>query len=165
MYKTISRLITLIMATKRISSHLILYRYVLIINQTYLQLSWCFDYKSNISTTFMMFTWVCIKFFTTFIIHNFIKKEEYRHLHGRCENIWLILKRDRKCQCHIWTQLLITLCLFRIGARLNHYQYHLIWEPGCHRASFISNSQLDFTFYHSLLSFSFQKSKEIFIKW
>ncbi len=42
------------------------------------------------------------------------------------------------------------LLIFWIGAKLNHYQYHLIWEPGCHRASFISNSQLDFTVYHSI---------------
>ena len=77
------------MATKRISSHLILPRYALIKNQTYLQ--------------FMMFSWLHLKFFIKLIIHNFYKKEEYQHLHGRCENIWLILKRDRKCQCHIWT--------------------------------------------------------------
>ena len=104
-------------------------------------------------------------FFITFIIHIFIKKRSTDTYTGRCENMWLILKRDRKCQCHIWTSCWWRFAHFWIGARLNHYQYHLIWEPGCHRASFISNSQLDFTIYHSLLSFSFQKSKEIFLKW
>ena len=90
MYKTISRLITLIMATKRISSHLILHRYVLIINQTYLQLSWCsHECVSNFSQH---------SSYTTSL-----KKRSTNTYTGRCENIWLILKRDRKCQCHIWT--------------------------------------------------------------
>ena len=63
------------MATKRISSHLILHS-----------------------------SHECISnFFTTFIIHNFIKKRSTNTYTGRCENMWLILKRDRKCQCHIWT--------------------------------------------------------------
>jgi hypothetical protein len=53
-------------------------------------------------------------------------------------------------------QLLMTLCSFWIGARLNHYQYHLIWEPGCHQASFISNSQLS-SQYHGLFFIKFSK--------
>ena len=124
------------MATKKISSHLA---------------QICFDKKLNISTTFMMFTWVHIKFFTTLIIHNFIKKEEYRHLHGAVREYMINLKERPQVSMSHLDQLLMTLCSFWIGARFNHYQYRLIWEPGCHRASFISNSQLDFTIYHSLL--------------
>ena len=53
-------------------------------------------------------------------------------------------------------QLSMTLCSFWIGARLNHYQYHLIWEPGCHRTSFISNSQRS-SQYHGLFFIKFSK--------
>ncbi len=130
-----------------ISSLLILHRYVLLINQTYLQL-----HDVHMSA---------YQIFTTLIIHNFIKKEEYRHLHGAVQEYMINLKERLVSMSHL-DQLLMTLCSFWIGAKLNHYQYHLIWEPGCHRASFISNSQLDFTIYHSLLSFSFQKSKKNF---
>ena len=77
------------MATKRISSHLILHGYVLIKNQTYLQ--------------FMMFSWVHIKFFHNLHHIQLYKKRNTDTYTGRCENMWLILKRNRKCQCHIWT--------------------------------------------------------------
>ena len=130
------------MATKRISSHLILHRNVLIKNQTYLQ--------------FMMFSWVHLKFFTKLILHNFIKKRITNTYTRRCENMWLILKRDRKCQCHIWTSCRWRFAHFWFGARLNHYQYHLIWEPGCHRTSFISNSQRS-SQYHGLFFIKFSK--------
>ena len=137
MYKTISSLITLIITTKRISSHLILYRYVLIKNQTYLQL--------------MILIQVHIKFFHNTHQTQLHKKEEYRHLHGAVREYVINLKEKPQVSMSHLDQLLMTLCSFWIGARINHYQYHLIWEPGCHRASFISNSQLDFTIYHSLL--------------
>ncbi len=133
------------MATKRISSHLILHRNVLIKNQTYLQ--------------FMMFSWVHLKFFTKLILHNFIKKRITNTYTRRCENMWLILKRDCKCQCHIWTSCRWRFAHFWFGARLNHYQYHLIWEPGCHRTSFISNSQRS-SQYHGLL-FIFQNPTKL----
>ncbi len=93
------------------------------------------------------------------------KKEEYRHLHGAVREYVINLKEKPQVSMSHLDQLVVTLCSFWFGARFNHYQYHLIWEPGCHRASFISNSQLDFTIFHSLFIFSFQKSKEIFIKW
>ena len=130
------------MATKRISSHLILHRYILIKNQTYLQ--------------FMMFSWVHLKFFTKLIIHNFIKKRSTNTYTGRCENMWLILKRNSKYQCHIWTSCRWRFAHFWFGARINHYQYHLIWEPGCHRTSFISNSQRS-SQYHGLFCIKFSK--------
>ena len=133
------------MATKRISSHLILHRYVLIKNQTCLQ--------------FMMFSWVHLKFFTKLIIHNFIKKEEYRHLHGAVREYVINLKERPQVSMSHLDQLLMTLCSFWIGARLNHYQYHLIWEPGCHRTSFISNSQRS-SQYHGLL-FIFQNPTKL----
>ena len=87
------------MATKRISSHL---------NLTQI----CFDKKSNISTTFMMFSWVHIKFFTTFIIHKFIKKEEYRHLHGAVREYMINLKERPQVSMSHLDQLLMTLCSF-----------------------------------------------------
>ena len=116
------------MATKRISSHLILHS-----------------------------SHECISnFFTTFIIHNFIKKRSTNTYTGRCENMWIILKRNRKYQCHIWTSCRWRFAHFWFGARLNHYQYHLIWEPGCHRTSFISNSQRS-SQYHGLFFIKFSK--------
>ena len=130
------------MATKRISSHLILHRYVLIKNPTDLQ--------------FMMFSWVHLKFFTKLIIHNFYKKEEYRHLHGAVREYVINLKEKQQVSMSHLDQLLMTLCSFWIGARLNHYQYHLIWEPGCHRTSFISNSQRS-SQYHGLFFIKFSK--------
>ena len=118
------------MATKRISSHLILHS-----------------------------SHECISnFFTTFIIHNFIKKRSTNTYTGRCENMWLILKRDRKCQCHIWTSCWWRFAHFWIGARLNHYQYHLIWEPDAteHPLFLIVNCH-----HNTMVCFSlnFQKSK------
>jgi len=99
----------------------------------------------------------CISnFFTTFIIHNFIKKRSTNTYTGRCENMWLILKRNSKYQCHIWTSCRWRFAHFWFGARINHYQYHLIWEPGCHRASFIFNSQLS-SQYHGLFFIKFSK--------
>jgi hypothetical protein len=88
---------------------------------------------------------VHIKFFHNTHHTQLHKKRSTDTYTGRCENMWLILKRNRKCQCHILTSCWWRFAHFWIGARLNHYQYHLICEPGCHRASFISNSQLDFT--------------------
>ena len=70
--------------------------------------------------------------------------------------MWIILKRNSKCQCQIWTSCWWRFAHFWIGARLNHYQYHLIWEPGCHRTSFISNSQLS-SQYHGLFFIKFSK--------
>jgi hypothetical protein len=98
--------------------------------------------------------------FTKLIIHNFIKKRSTNTYTGRCENMWLILKRNSKYQCHIWTSCRWRFAHFWFGARINHYQYHLIWEPGCHRTSFISNSQRS-SQYHGLFS---SKSNETFIK-
>ncbi len=111
----------------------------------------------------MMFSWVHIKFFTKLIIHNFIKKRSTNTYTGRCENMWLILKRNSKCQCHIWTSCRWRFAhfFFWFGARLNHYQYHLIWEPGCHRTSFISNSQRS-SQYHGLFFIKFSKIQWIF---
>ena len=77
------------MATKRISSHLILHRYVLIKTPTDLQ--------------FMMFSWMHLKFSQNSSYITFIKKRNTDTYTGRCENMWIILKRNSKCQCHIWT--------------------------------------------------------------
>jgi hypothetical protein len=150
MYKTISRLITLIMATKRISSHLILYRYVLIINQTYLQLSWCsHECVSNFSQH---------SSYTTSL-----KKRSTDTYTGRCENMWLILKRDRKCQCHIWTS-----CWWRFA--------HFELAPDSTITNTTSSENLDVTehplflivncHHNTMVCFSlnFQKSNEIYIK-
>ena len=72
--------------------------------------------------------------------------------------MWIILKRNRKYQCHIWTSCRWRFAhFFWFGARLNHYQYHLIWEPGCHRTSFISNSQRS-SQYHGLFFIKFFKN-------
>ncbi len=78
MYKTICRLITLIMATKRISSHLILHRYVLIINRTYLQLSWC--------------SHECVSNFLQHSSYTISLKRGYRHLHGAVREYVINLK-------------------------------------------------------------------------
>ncbi len=86
------------MATKRILSHLILHRYVLIKNPTDLQ--------------FMMFSWVHLKFFTKLIIHNFYKKEEYRHLHGAVREYVNNLKEKPQVSMSHLDQLLMTLCSF-----------------------------------------------------
>ena len=137
------------MATKRILSHLISHRYVLIKNPTDLQ--------------FMIFSWVHLKFFTKLIIHNFYKKEEYQHLHGRCENMWIILKRNSKCQCHIWTS-----CWWRFA--------HFDLAPDSTITNTTSSENLDATEHPLFLivnghhntmvyfSLNFQKSNEAFIK-
>ena len=137
------------MATKRISSHLILHRYVLIKNQTYLQ--------------FMMFSWVHLKFFTKLIIHNFIKKRSTNTYTGRCENMWLILKRNSKYQCHIWTS-----CRWRFA--------HFELAPDSTITNTTSFENLDATehplflivngHHNTMVCFSlnFQKSNEIYIK-
>jgi hypothetical protein len=65
-------------------------------------ISSCTD-KSNIPATFMMFSWVRLKFSQHSSYTASLKKRITDTYTGRCENIWLILKRDRKCQCHIWT--------------------------------------------------------------
>ena len=146
MYKTISSLITLIMATQMISSHLILHRYVLIKNQTYLQLRMFIP-----------------NFFTTSIKHNFIKKRSTDTYTGRCENMWLILKRNSKCQCHIWTS-----CWWRFA--------HFDLAPDSIITNTPSSENLDVTehplflivnCHHSTMVcflLSFQKSNEIYIK-
>jgi hypothetical protein len=87
---------------------------------------------------------VHIKFFTNSSYTTSLK-EEYRHLHGAVREYVINLKERPQVSMSHLDQLLVTLCSFWFGARLNHYQYHLTCEPGCHRASFISNSQLDFT--------------------
>jgi hypothetical protein len=51
----------------------------------------------------MMFSWVRLKFSQHSSYTASLKKRITDTYTGRCENIWLILKRDRKCQCHIWT--------------------------------------------------------------
>ena len=80
----------------------------------------------------------------------FYKKEEYRHLHGAVREYVNNLKEKPQVSMSHLDQLLMTLCsFFWFGARINHYQYHLIWEPGCHRTSFISNSQRS-SQYHGL---------------
>ncbi len=91
------------------------------------------------------------------------KKEEYRHLHGAVREYVINLKEKQQVSMSHLDQLLMTLCSFWIGARLNHYQCHLIWEPGCHRTSFISNSQLS-SQYHGLFFIKFSKINELFIK-
>ncbi len=44
-----------------------------------------------------------IKFFHNTHHTQLHKKRSTDTYTGRCENMWLILKRNRKCQCHIWT--------------------------------------------------------------
>jgi hypothetical protein len=135
------------MATKRISSHLILHRYVLIINQTYLHLSWC--------------SHECVSNFFHNIYHTHLhKKEEYRHLHGAVREYVISLKEKPQVSISHLDQLLMTLCsfFFWIGPRLNHYQYHLIWEPDAteHPLFLIVNCH-----HNTMVCFSlnFQKSK------
>jgi hypothetical protein len=137
------------MATKRISSHLILHRYV-------------FDKKSNISTIHDVLM-IASQIFHKLIIHNFYKKEEYQHLHGRCENMWLILKRNNKCQCPIWTS-----CRWRFA--------HFELAPDSTITNTTSSENLDATEHPLFLivnghhntmvyfSLNFQKSNETFIK-
>ena len=123
------------MATKRISSHLILHS-----------------------------SHECISnFFTTFIIHNFIKKRSTNTYTGRCENMWLILKRDRKCQCHIWTS-----CWWRFA--------HFELAPDSTITNTTSSENLDATehplflivngHHNTMVLFfiKFSKSNETFIK-
>ena len=149
MYKTISSLIILIITTKRISSHLILYRYVLIKNQTYLQL--------------MILIQVHIKFFHNLHHIQLHKKRNTDTYTGRCENMWLILKRNRKCQCHIWTS-----CWWRFA--------HFELAPDSTITNTTSSENLDATehplflivngHHNTMVCFSliFQKSNETFIK-
>ena len=108
------------MATKRISSHLILHRYV-------------FDKKSNISTIHDVLM-IASQIFHKLIIHNFYKKEEYQHLHGRCENMWLILKRNNKCQCPIWTS-----CRWRFA------HFELAPDSTIDQRNLISSTVLEYT--------------------
>jgi hypothetical protein len=115
------------MATKRILSHLN---------------SWCFH--------------ECISNFHNIHHTQLYKKEEYRHLHGAVREYVNNLKEKPQVSMSHLDQLSMTLCSFWIGARLNHYQYHLIWEPGCHRTSFISNSQRS-SQYHGLFFIKFSK--------
>jgi len=123
------------MATKRISSHLILHS-----------------------------SHECISnFFTTFIIHNFIKKRSTNTYTGRCENMWLILKRNSKCQCHIWTS-----CWWRFA--------HFELAPDSTITNTTSSENLDATehplflivngHHNTMVYFllNFQKSNETFIK-
>ena len=137
------------MATKRISSHLILHRYV-------------FDKKSNISTIHDVLM-IASQIFHKTHHTQLYKKEEYQHLHGRCENMWLILKRDRKCQCHIWTS-----CWWRFA--------HFELAPDSTITNATSSENLDVTehplfliancHHNTMVCFSlnFQKSNEIYIK-
>jgi hypothetical protein len=115
----------------------------------------CFDKKLNMSSIHDILM-NASQIFTKLIIHNFIKKRSTNTYTGRCENMWLILKRNSKYQCHIWTSCRWRFAHFWFGARINHYQYHLIWEPGCHRTSFISNSQRS-SQYHGLFFIKFSK--------
>jgi hypothetical protein len=137
------------MATKRISSHLILHRYVLIKNQTYLQ--------------FMMFSWVHLKFFTKLILHNFIKKRSTDTYTGRCENMWLILKRNSKCQCHIWTSCWWRFARFDLApdSTITNTTSSENLDATEHPLFLIVNGHHNTMVYFSL---NFQKSNETFIK-
>ncbi len=105
-----------------------------------------------------------IKFFHNTHHTQLHKKRSTDTYTGRCENMWLILKRNRKCQCHIWTS-----CWWRFA--------HFDLAPDSTINNTTSSENLDVTEhplflivnwihdYHGLFFFSFQKSKEIFIKW
>jgi hypothetical protein len=60
----------------------------------------------------MMFSRVRLKFFTKLIIHNFYKKEEYRHLHGAVREYVINLKERPQVSMSHLDQLSMTLCLF-----------------------------------------------------
>ena len=122
------------MATKRILSHLN---------------SWCFH--------------ECISNFHNIHHTQLYKKRGVPTLTRAVREYMINLKERSQVSMSHLDQLLMTLCSFWIGARLNHYQYHLIWEPGCHRTSFISNSQRS-SHYHGLFFIKFSESNETFIK-
>ncbi len=50
--------------------------------------------------------------FTTFIIHSFIKKEDYRHLHGAVREYMINRKERPQVSMSHLDQLLMTLCSF-----------------------------------------------------
>ena len=71
-------------------------------------ISSCTD-KSNIPATFMMFSWVHIKFLQTH--HTQLhKKEDYRHLHGAVREYMINLKERSQVSMSHLDQLLMTLC-------------------------------------------------------
>ena len=124
----------------------------------------CFDKKPNSPNTYDVHISAYQIFHNTHHTQLHLKRSTDTYT-GRCENMWIILKRNSKCQCHIWTSCWWRFAHFWIGARLNHYQYHLIWEPDAteHPLFLIVNG------HHNTMvcffSLNFQKSNEIYIKW
>jgi len=106
---------------------------------------------------------VC-KFFTKLIIYNFIKKEEYRHLHGAVREYMINLKERSQVSMSHPDRLLMTLCSF----------YELV--PDSTITNTTSSENLDATehplflivngHHNTMVCFllNFQKSNETFIK-
>ncbi len=76
----------MIMTTKRIS---------------FLAQTW-FDKKSNTFTAYVVHISAYQIFYKTHHTQLHWKRNTDTYTE-RCENMWLILRRNRKCQCHIWT--------------------------------------------------------------
>jgi len=138
------------MATKRISSHLILHRYVLIINRTYLQLSWC--------------SHECVSNFSQHSSYTISLKRGYRHLHGAVREYMINLKERPQVSMSHLDQLLMTLCSFfelapdstitntTSSENLDVTEHPLFLIVNCHHNTMVC------------FSLNFQKSNEIYIK-
>jgi hypothetical protein len=112
----------------------------------------------------MMFSRVRLKFFTKLIIHNFYKKEEYRHLHGAVREYVINLKERPQVSMSHLDQLSMTLCSFfdlAPDSTITNTTSSENLDATEHPLFLIVNGHHNTMVYFSL---NFQKSNETFIK-